>query len=37
VSAATIWEVAIKARDEGLTLVTGDPRCQKYEVAVLPV
>jgi PIN domain nuclease of toxin-antitoxin system len=26
-----------QARDEGLTLVTRDPRCQKYEVAVLPV
>ena len=26
-----------QARDEDLTLVTRDPRCQKYEVAILPV
>jgi PIN domain nuclease of toxin-antitoxin system len=25
-----------QARCEGLTLVTGDPRCQRYEVAILP-
>ncbi len=26
-----------QAQDENLTLVTRDPRCQKYDVAVLPV
>ena len=26
-----------QAQDENLTLVTRDPRCRKYEVAVLPV
>jgi PIN domain nuclease of toxin-antitoxin system len=26
-----------QAQDESLTLVTRDPRCQKYDVAVLPV
>jgi PIN domain nuclease of toxin-antitoxin system len=26
-----------QARDEDLMLVTRDPRCQKYEVAILPV
>jgi hypothetical protein len=25
-----------QARCEGLTLVTRDPRCQQYEVAILP-
>lgn len=26
-----------QAQDENLTLVTGDPRCQRYDVPILPV